>query len=267
MLHLQELPIDILIAISNHLDPLSKLQLSLTCQLFASLVLKTIWRFPTCHSSTQLASMIQTLHMDSLYDYSQWIEKVEVQQLSSAATRLFMIHPSVMPKAVHFNSTDTGNLDQGLLGALLHTDVRQIEFTHCSYAFLTCFVDHLSQQRYDALTHLSFSHCMLSDMHIQRIVQQTANLRHLSCQQSAYISDKSIMSIVQACPLIETLIITLPSYLSQANTITLASLEVLCQCQSLSTFICQGQVRIASADVVKWLLDRCLSLKHCVLAM
>jgi len=146
--------------------------------------------------------------------------------------------------------------------------IEEIEFFNCSAEITIGFATQLigEKKKYHRLKKVSFLDCYLTDTLVSQIAPFIPNLRSFVSQGSGYMSDTAILAITEHCPLIENLIVTLPKYIIQSNTITSTSLEALSKCVHLKKLICTGQVRIASKERESWLLENSMSLKHCDLS-
>lgn len=268
---IQDLPMDILIQILNYFEASELLELSTSCKFISRCSLQRLWQSPKCHSMAQLTSLLSTLDArDRMYPYHSWISDLyvcsEIMQTSirqDVLNKLLRPHVELKVKRLQLCNVHTDQTSSDMLSRLFITDtIKEICIENCSVEIVSCLV----VTRKENLNRITIKDCFITDPWIKHIVSLTPNLRYFSSQRSGYVSDIAILAITQNCPLIETLIVTLPKHIIQSNTITFLSLQSLQHCVYLKKFVCRGQVRISNQESQDWLYAHCPQLQYCDLS-
>lgn len=264
---IEDLPTDILIQIVRYLDQKSQLELGLVSKCVSYICIKQLWHTPRCTSIAALEKWIHTLNKThNAYPYHTWLSGLDL-----AFDSIQHVPDSILiPRQIPLRSLKLHNVQATFTKFIeLSCDkIEEIEFSNCSADITIGFAAQLidKKKKYLKLYRISILDCYLTDALVNQIVPFTPKLCYFGSQGSGYMSDSAILAITENCPLIETLIVTLPKYIIQSNTITSISLEALSKCLHLKKFICTGQVRIATEERGSWLLEKCTSLEHCDLS-
>ncbi|PHZ17695.1 uncharacterized protein RHIMIDRAFT_11003 [Rhizopus microsporus ATCC 52813] len=243
VLQLEQLPVDILIQIFNYLDQPSRLQVCLVSKFMLKtcicIMCNNLYPYSSYMSGLNL-SFDQADHIDvccntTLSLRTLWIENVE------------SISPTFLNQIVR--------------------DVAELGLSKCSKETIRSVSVTLAQYKQRSkLEQIDIYDCYMSDQMVRQMVISTPMLKRFNYYRSGFLSDSSIFAIVEHCQLIESLIMTLPRHIVQANTVTFAALEVLAQLPGLKIFVCRGQVRIATKQNEEWMYKHCSSLIHCDLS-
>ncbi|CAO3637513.1 unnamed protein product [Mucor fragilis] len=271
-LNLENLPTDVLIQIIKYLDQQSQLELGLTSKRMSYICIKQLWHTPRCTSVTGLEKWVYTLNkVQTTYPYAAWLIGLDLTFDGTQQVPDSLLVPRQQTslrrlKLHNVQAASTASME--LLHLISCDKTKEIEFFHCSAEITIGFATQLigDKNKHHTLNKISFLDCYLTDSLVSQIVRFTPNLRSFTSQGSGYMSDTAILAIAEHCPLIESLIVTLPKFIIQSNTITSISLEALSKCVHLKKLICTGQVRIASKERESWLLENSMSLKHCDLS-
>ncbi|KAG2199279.1 hypothetical protein INT46_006679 [Mucor plumbeus] len=264
---IENLPTDILIQIVRYLDQKSQLELGLVSKCISYISIKQLWHTPRCTTITALEKWVHTLNKThNAYPYRTWLIGLDL-----AFDNIQHVPDSILiPRQILLRSVKLHNVQatSSTFIELFCDEIEEIEFSNCSADIIIGFTTQMSdkKKKYLKLYKFSILDCYLTDALVNQIVSFTPKLRYFGSQGSGYMSDSAILAITENCPLIETLIVTLPKYIIQSNTITSVSLEALSKCLHLKKFICTGQVRIATEERGSWLLEKCTSLEHCDLS-
>lgn len=267
---IQDLPIDILIQILNYFEASELLELSTSWKFISRSSLQKLWHSPQCHSIAQLTSLLSTLGTrDCMYPYHSWISDLYISaeivhtSIPQDVLDKLLPHVDLKVKRLQLCNVHTDQTSSDILSRLFITDtIKEICIENCSVEIASCLVTTLKEN----LNRITIKDCFITDPWIKHIVSLTPNLRYFSSQRSGYVSDIAILAITQNCPLIETLIVTLPKHIIQSNTITFLSLQSLQGCIYLKKFICRGQVRISNQESQDWLYAHCPQLQYCDLS-
>ncbi|GAN06100.1 hypothetical protein MAM1_0112c05577 [Mucor ambiguus] len=272
MSNLENLPADVLIQVIRYLDQPSQLELGLTSKYISYICIKQLWLTPRCTSVAKLETWIYTLNKaQNTYPYSTWLIGLDLafDGIQHVPDSLLIPKQQISLRSLKLHNVQaTSTASTKLLHLISCNRIEEIEFFNCSAEITIGFATHLlgEANKHHKLYKISFLDCYLTDALASQIVAFIPNLRSFTSQGSGYMSDTAILAITEHCPLIESLIVTLPKYIIQSNTITSISLEALSKCVHLKQLICTGQVRIASKERESWLLENCMSLKHCDLS-
>lgn len=235
--------------------------------------MKKLWHTPRCASVAKLEKWVHTLNnAQTAYPYSTWLIGLDLafdgtQHVPDSLLIASQQQTSLRRLKLH-NVQATSAASMELLHLISCDRTEEIEFLNCSAEITIGFATKLitGNNKHHKLHTISLLDCYLTDALVSQIVPFTPNLRSFTSQGSGYMSDTAILAIAEHCPYIENLIVTLPKYIIQSNTITSISLEALSKCVHLKKLICTGQVRIASKERESWLLENSMSLKHCNLS-
>ncbi|KAI8080365.1 hypothetical protein BDF21DRAFT_418887 [Thamnidium elegans] len=269
---IQDLPIDILIQILNYFEDKELLELSICWKFISSTSLQKLWHSPKCRSMRQLKYMLSTLgDADSMYPYHSWISdmyiSLEIMQTIPQNILNNLQHVELKVKRLQLCNVYTDQGSGDVLTRLFITDtIKEINIENCSVEIITCLSKQITTTIKEKLNRITIKDCYITDPWIKDIVRFTPKLKYFSSQRSGYVSDIAILAITQNCPLIETMIVTLPKHIIQSNTITFHSLQSLSNCIYLKKFICRGQVRISNQESQDWLYANCPQLQCCDLS-
>lgn len=269
---LENLPTDVLIQVVRYLDQKSQLELGLTSKCISCICLKQLWHTPRCTSVAKLEKWVYTMNKtQNTYPYSAWLIGLDLafDSIQHVPDSLLIPRQKTPPRCLKLHNVQaTSTASMQLLHLISCDRIEEIEFSNCSSEITTGFATQLigEKNKHRKLDKISFLDCYLTDALVSQIVAFVPNLRSFVSQGSGYMSDTAILAIAKHCPLIENLIVTLPKYIIQSNTITTVSLEALSKCVHLKKLICTGQVRIASKEHESWLIENSISLKHCDLS-
>ncbi|CAO3696127.1 unnamed protein product [Rhizopus stolonifer] len=144
--------------------------------------------------------------------------------------------------------------------ALCHVDMQAVYFSNCT----TDVIQSVIVKQSARLEKIMIYDCQVADKVFYGMV--APSLRYFSYCRSGFISDAAIAAIVQHCPCVETLVLTLPRNIVQANTMTQASLDSLTQFKCLKVLVCKGQIRISNGEYKNWLYKHIPSLEYCDLS-
>lgn len=281
MVTFERLPIDILNQIIQQLDSRSQLTLGLASKLISVICIKQLWHIPVCKSIASLESILTTLNSTTtsaaetvnFYPYATWMVGLDIsfKTMEKLPESVILMLNNLVPiptlRTLRLDNIDSPMktchhvLQAFIQPHILHT----LELCNCSSDVTISIANYLTNTE-TTIEKLHIKDSYLSDPLIKQMATYLPHLRYFRSEGSGYISDTSILAITSSCPLIETIIITLPNYLVQSNTITPISLEALTHCTHLTTFICKGQVRISSDESRCWLLEHCSNLKICDLS-
>ncbi|KAI9271043.1 hypothetical protein EDC94DRAFT_596942 [Helicostylum pulchrum] len=270
---IQDLPIDILIQIINYFEARELLELSTCWKFISSSSLQKLWHSPKCHSIAQLTSLLSTLgkkKSDCMYPYHTWISEMcisgEIMQTVIPREIIHNVqHVELKVKRLQLCNVHTDQTGSEMLSRLLITDrIKEISIENCSVEIISCLSKQITTTT--TINRISIKDNFITDPWIKDIVAFTPKLTHFSSQRSGYVSDIAILAITQNCPLIESLIVTLPNHIIQSNTITFRSIQSLQNCIHLKKFVCRGQVRISNQESQDWLYAHCPQLQHCDLS-
>lgn len=268
---LTSLPVDVLIHITHYLDQRSQLELGLVSKFIALISIKQLWHTPTCTSIIALKLLMHTYNQAQInaYPYHSWVVGLNIAFALGQHdyTILDFDRFTLVTIRILRLSNLQVNVDvcNALLGLFIQYKLQEVDIANCCTDIAFSLATQLTGKNNNVYK-ISVRDCYISDSLVQKITAATPKLQHFSAQQSGYLSDTAILAIAQNCPLIETLIVTLPKYIIQSNTITSTSLEALCNCKLLKKFVCRGQIRIASDQSKKLLFQHCPSLEHCDLS-
>lgn len=272
----RDLPHDVLLNIIEHLDSNNAqlVQVGLVSQFISHLCFQKLWHTPLCKSEHTLKLLLSTLLLDEFttaYPYRDWFTGISLDIMQPL---VFDSYKERQPLPFSIKTLQLVNVhastetSQHLIHLFNNTQtLREIHLSHCCNELSTCLITAVNSN-YSKLTRICIEDCHVPDRWVKQITQCTPHLRYFSSQRSGYIlSDAAIIAITLNCPLIETLIVTLPNHIIQSNTITKLSLESISKhCHYLKKFICRGQVRIATKDCQDWLYSHCPSLEYCDLS-
>lgn len=275
MVTFESLPMDILIQIISQLDSTSQLSLGIVSKFISSVCIKQLWHTPLCRSIVSLKSILTIINNteSNFYPYATWIMALNIsfktlEKLPESLVRILKNSAPIPLRSLRLDKIDGSIKDcQSLFQVFIQPhSLESLELCNCPSDVIISIANHLALTPDNKIEKLYIKDSYLSDSLIKQMMTCLPQLHCFTSEGSGYISDTSILAIIAYCPLIETIIITLPNYLVQSNTITFISLEALTHCTHLTTFICKGQVRISNEESKQWLLKHCPSLKYCDLS-
>jgi hypothetical protein len=269
---LTSLPVDVLIHITNYLNQRSQLELGIVSKFIAHISIKQLWHTPTCTSIMALKSFMHTYNnQTNIYPYHTWLVGLNISfplaQHVDDYTELDLDFSTLIAlRTLRLNNLQTSlDVCNSLLGLFIQHRLQEIDISNCCTDITFSLATQLTKKSGN-IYRISIQDCYMTDSLVEQITAATPKLQHFSSQRSGYMSDTAILAITQNCPLIETLIVTLPKYIIQSNTITLTSLVALGNCKHLKKLVCRGQIRIASEESRKRLFQHCPLLEHCDLS-
>ena len=268
---LPDLPQSILLEVVDSLDSSSRLQLGLVAKFISPIGVQKLWHTPVCKSPIKFELLIRTLtKSNTIYPYIHWL----------TGLRISFLYMQTLPHLSHLALQTTVQIktlrlvhircskekDQCLTRLFNFNTLKHLEITSCSNETVYHIANHLAQQEANQLETIDVKKCHVSDFWMKDIARSIPQLKYFGFQESGYTSDAAIIALAQNCPLIQTIIVTLPNYIIQSNTMTMLSLQSLSQCAQLKRFICQGQVRISTQECQDWMYANCPSLTDCDLS-
>ncbi|CEP17146.1 hypothetical protein [Parasitella parasitica] len=266
-----KLPLDILIQIVRYLDEKSQLELGLTSKKISSICCKQLWHTRTCTSISALEAWANTLNKeDNVHPYHEWVIGLNLAFDSIQFVPDSILIPRQITtrtlKLLNVHATPTAS--RSVMRLISCEKTEEVEINKCSVEIIAGFATRLefNRNKHLKLNRISIIDCFLLDTQVAHIVSFTPNLRSFTSEGCSYLSDTAILAITEHCPLIETMIVTLPNHIRQSNTITVSSLKALSKCKKLTKLICKGQVRLIGDEHRIWLLKNCPSLEYCDLS-
>jgi hypothetical protein len=267
------LPVDVLIHITHYLDQRSQLELGIVSKFIAHISIKQLWHTPTCSSLMALKSFMHTYNntQTNAYPYHTWLVGLTIsfplaQHIDDYKILDLDCSISITIRTLRLNNLQASiDICNPFLGLFVQHRLQEIDISNCCTDMTFSLAAQLTKKKSN-IHRISIQDCYMTDSLVEEITSGTPKLRYFSSQRSGYMSDTGILAIVRNCPLIETLIVTLPKYIIQSNTITAASLEALGGCKHLKKLVCRGQIRIASEESKKRLVQHCPLLEHCDLS-
>lgn len=274
-----DLPNDVLLIIIDQLNQNDMMELSCVAKFISCISMKKLWHKPKCKTPLALKSIISTLNKATstvMYPYHDWMFVMDISlenTMQSLADNTFsssnalLLTPQQKNNLLELKTLRLAHVQASTMTSQFLINyftspnhIKEIQIINCSTEVTSSFI---TTQKYQKLTRVSIEDCSITDTWIQQIVNSTPQLKYFSIERSGYmISDAAIFAIAQHCPLIESLIVTLPSHLAQSNTITFQSMQSLSACIHLNKFVCRGQVRIANQECEHWLYSHCPKLEH-----
>ncbi|RCI01644.1 hypothetical protein CU097_015342 [Rhizopus azygosporus] len=262
VLQLEQLPVDILIQIFNYLDQPSRLQICLVSKFMLKTCICIMWYVPKCTTAFALNALMATINNGSnnLYPYSSYMSGLNLSFDQA-------VHIDVCCNTILSLRTlwieNVESLSPTFLNQIAR-DIAELGLSRCSKETINSISVILARYKQRSkLEQIDIYDCYMSDQMVHQMVVSTPMLKRFNYCRSGFLSDSSIFAIVEHCQLIESLIMTLPRHIVQANTVTFAALEVLAQLPRLKIFVCRGQVRIATKQNEEWMYKHCPSLIHC----
>lgn len=269
---IQDLPLDVLMQILDYFGEKELYEIGVCWKFISSTSFQRLWHTPKCSSIRQLKSILWTLNSkDTIYPYHDWIMGmyISLEIMQTIPENLFhnMQHLVLNIKTLQLANVHlTKTTSELMTNIFLSSHIRQILIENCSVPIISSLSSRIGALDTKLLTRICIKDCYITDVWVKQVVCYTPNLQYFSSQRSGYVSDITILAIAQSCPLIETLIVTLPRHIVQSNTITFLSLQSLATCTHLKKFVCRGQVRISNPESEAWLYSHCPQLEHCDLS-
>lgn len=268
-LYFEKLPNDILVQMIDYLDQPSQLQLCLVSKFMSSICIRILWRMPKCTTPAAFNRLMSVLNSDhQYYPYNAYMIGLNLsfhstQTLDDSSDIIFSLTSLRM---IWIKNVQTMSIT--LLDKMFATkDLEQL----CVFQCLTDVIRDLlvvlkCHGPYEKLERVAIEASHMPDSIVCQMVTLMPALRHFRYCQSGFISDTTIVTLINHCPFLESLILTLPRHIIQANTVTFASLKALSQSKHLKLFVCKGQVRISTAEYKGWLYKYCPCLEYCDLS-
>ncbi|KAI9250623.1 hypothetical protein BY458DRAFT_524614 [Sporodiniella umbellata] len=250
---LEKLPKDVLLQILDRLDSKTLREISTVCKSLSEPAVRQMWHSAECRTLNGLDVLLTSLESDvSYYDYRTFLVNLRL-----IIDKLNQPLPGLKIKTLWIERANA--LPPHILDTV---DVQHICFSHCHPDTILSIFNHASAcQPYKLLIY----DCPGMDMVIHSLFLPQS-IKEFSYCRSGFISDRAIETLAQQCPLIETLILTLPKNIIQANTMTLDSLLLLTQFKHLKVLVCKGQIRISKKEHKNWLYSHIPSLEYCDLS-
>ncbi|KAG1456983.1 hypothetical protein G6F56_006711 [Rhizopus delemar] len=250
---LERLPVDIIIQILDCLDQYSQWITCTLSKLLSELTVRRMWHTPKCTSLQAFHVLLSSLKdKESYYAYASFLVNLHLSM-----DRL-VIEPAI--PELQLKTLWIENMEFISFQALCHVDMQAVYFSNCA----TDVIQSIIVKQSARLEKIMIYDCPVADEVFYEMV--APSLRYFSYCRSGFISDAAIAAIVQHCPCVEALVLTLPRNIVQANTMTQASLDSLIQFKCLKVLICKGQIRIANGEYKNWLYKNIPSLEYCDLS-
>lgn len=257
------LPLDIFLKILEHADQQTKYKMGLTCQFLSSYALQKLWNTPTITKITSLSLLVATLRSRrTFYQYKKWITGLAIHIISTenlsepVPDRLFMPLSSLRLKKLSLQQIDilldtsgktiklTSSFES-FLNSQLKKGIEEIRLSQCAPDIIHSLIEATRINNKHDLQTLDVCECLMDDPHLEFLVKFYPKLKNLKLDRCGCFSDQGLLAVAQHCQEIQTLVVTLPSYFIQSNTITTKTIDALTlHCPKLKRFVCDGQVRI-----------------------
>lgn len=262
MARAQSVPLDVILIVLAYTDQSELYQLSIVSKRVSVHALQQLWSMPYISTMESLCYLTRTLASpNTKYPYKDWISSLAVHfeqdyeeynsnyyqaitdeeiflQLSQLELELFSL------QNIHV-TTDNIPLLEKLISIQLKQGMAELQVYQCTSMAVIAILNSLQESKNEHLRKLCFHDCSLTDHQVENVVQYCPDLRTLKLDRCGCLSDSSMIAIAENCKELDTLLVTLPPSIIQANTITSRTIDALeINCLSLKKFICGGQLRI-----------------------
>lgn len=253
------LPLDVVLTILEYYADQSMLyELSLTCRTISPHALRQLWYMPYVSNITSLFYLSTTLQLSNpRYAYKDWIVGLALHMRKEKDGYSYqIIHKDIFEglsqlrleilslQQIHVLK-ENANFFELFLESQLNQGLSELHLYDCTPVTFTSIFKAIQKEQRVHLRSLAIHHCSLTDHQVERLVGFCPTLHTLRLEKCGCLSDTATMAIAKHCPLLHTLVVTLPPNIIQSNMITLQTLQALnSNCLSLNKFICTGQTRI-----------------------
>lgn len=257
------LPLDIFLKILDYSDQGTKYNMGLTCHFLSLHAFQKLWTRPTIVNITSLSLLATTLWSETTYHpYKEWIKELSIHMVDTEHAyelvpdsffiplstlnlkTLSLQRVGILPDSVDCSDSLGSSFKEFLHGQL---SKKLIEFNiyQCAPSIIYSLVEATRINKIYCLRSLDIRECSMEDNQLEYLAKFYPNLRELRLYRCGCFSDQGLIAVARHCQDIQTLIVTLPSYFVQSNTITTKTINALAlNCPKLQRFVCEGQIRI-----------------------